>query len=290
MVPEFELVRPHSLDEALQVLAVNSPEVLPIAGGTNMMVDLRGERHKPKILVNIENLPELKGIRREDGHICAAGGVTIAELLKSDLVAETAPILKSACAVFANPLIRNRASVGGNLADGSPAADTAPSLLALDAEIELSNQKGKRRLPLDEFFIHVRRTARQPDELVTALRWPAPGPGTAYAFYKLGLRKADAISVVSVAVMIEVAAGICQKVRIALGSVAPRPLRAMNAEQLLTDKPLSQKLFEEAAVLTAEAISPISDLRASADYRRRVTSVLTRRMLEKAARQSGWRD
>lgn len=290
MLPEFEMVRPHSLDEALQVLAVNSPEVLPIAGGTNLIVDMRSERHKPKILVNIENLPELKGIRREDGHVYAAGGVTIAELLKNNLVAETAPVLKSACAVFANPLIRNRASVGGNLVDGSPAADLAPSLLALDAEIELSSQNGKRRLPLDEFFIHVRKTARQPDELVTALRWAVPRPGTVYAFYKLGLRKADAISVVSVALMIEVSAGICQKARIALGSVAPRPLRAKNAEQLLTDKTLSRKLFEEAAVLAADAISPISDLRASADYRRRITSVLTRRMLEKAARQAGWRD
>lgn len=290
MLPEFELVRPRSLSEALQVLAAGSPEVLPIAGGTNLTVDMRSGRHEPRVVVDIEQLPELKGIRRENGQVCAAGGVTIAELLKDGLVAETAPALKSACAVFANPLIRNRATLGGNLADGSPAADTAPSLLALDAEVELSSQAGERRLPLDEFFIHVRKTARRPDEVITALRWAAPAPGTVSAFYKLGLRKADAISVVSVAVVLEVAAGVCQKARIALGSVAPRPLRAKSAEQLLTGKGLSRDLFEDAAALAGEAISPITDLRASAEYRRRTTVALTRRMLEKAAEQAGWKD
>ncbi len=290
MLPEFELVRPHTLSEALQVLAAGSPDVLPIAGGTNLTVDMRGGRHEPRVVVNIENLPELKGIRRENGHIWIGGGVTIAELLKDGMIAETAPILKSACAVFANPLIRNRATVGGNLVDGSPAADTAPSLLALDAEIELTSRDGRRRLPLDEFFIHVRRTARQPNEVVTGLRWAAPAPGAGGAFYKLGLRKADAIAVVSVAVVLEVQRGVCQKARIALGSVAPRPLRAKAAEQWLTGKPLTRALFAEAAALAGEAISPISDLRASADYRRRTAVVLTRRMLEKAADQAGWKE
>lgn len=290
MLPEFDLVRPGSLNEALQVIAVGSPDVLPIAGGTNLTVDMRSGRHEPRVVVDIEKLPELKGIRRENGQVCIGGGVTISELLKDGLVAETAPVLKAACAVFANPLIRNRATVGGNLVDGSPAADTAPSLLALDAEIELTSREGQRRLPLDEFFIHVRKTARQPDELVTALRWSAPEPGAASAFYKLGLRKADAISVVSVAVVLVVRAGVCQKARIALGSVAPTPLRAKSAEQLLTGKPVSRELFEEAASLAGEAISPISDLRASADYRRRVAVALTRRMLERAAEQAGWRD
>ncbi len=290
MLHEFDLVRPRSLNEALQVLAVGSPDVLPIAGGTNLTVDMRSGRYEPRVVVDIEKLPELKGIRRENGQVCIGGGVTIAELLKDRLIAETAPGLKAACAVFANPLIRNRATVGGNLVDGSPAADTAPSLLALDAEIELTSQDGRRRLPLDEFFIYVRKTARQPNEVVTALRWAVPAPGSGCAFYKLGLRKADAISVVSVAVVLEVQAGVCQKARIALGSVAPRPLRAKSAEQLLTGKPLTRALFEEAAAIAGETISPISDLRASADYRRLTTIALTRRMLEKAAELAGWRD
>jgi carbon-monoxide dehydrogenase medium subunit len=290
MLPEFDLVMPRSLNEALQVLAAGSPEVLPIAGGTNLTVDMRSGRYEPKVVVNIEQLPELKGIRRENGQICVGGSVTIAELLKDGLVAETAPVLKSACALFANPLIRNRATVGGNLVDGSPAADTAPSLLALDAEIELTSQDGKRRLPLDEFFIHVRKTARQPNELVTALRWALPKPGTGSAFYKLGLRKADAISVVSVAVVLEVEKGVCRKARIALGSVAPRPVRAKNAEEFLTGKLLKKEVFEEAAALTAQAVSPISDVRASAEYRRRMSAVLTRRMLEQAAEQTGWKE
>jgi len=290
MLPEFELVMPHSLNEALQVLSVGSPEVLPIARGTNLTVDMRSGRYEPKAIVNIEKLPELKGIRRENGQICVGGGVTIAELLKDRLVAETAPALQAACAVFANPLIRNRATVAGNIVDGSPAADTAPSLLTLDAEVELSSQAGKRALPLDEFFVHVRKTARRADELVTALRWKAPKPGTGSAFYKLGLRKADAISVVSVAVVLEVEKGVCQKARIALGSVAPRPIRAKSAEQFLLGKALSRDVFEEAAALAAQAVSPISDVRASAEYRRRMSAVLTRRMLEQAAERAGWKE
>lgn len=290
MLPEFELVIPRTLNDALEVLAAGSPDILPIAGGTNLTVDMRSGRHEPKVVVDIEKLPELKGIRRENGQVWVGGGVKIAELLKDGLVAETAPALKSACAVFANPLIRNRATVGGNLVDGSPAADTAPSLLALDAEIELTSKNDKRWLPLDEFFIHVRKTARRPDEVVTALRWTLPQPGTASAFYKLGLRKADAISVVSVAVVLEVEKNVCRKARIALGSVAPRPVRAKAAEQFLTGKPLARQVFEEAAALAVEAASPISDLRASAEYRRRMVAVLTRRMLEQAAERAGWKE
>jgi|YNPNPStandDraft_1061719.scaffolds.fasta_scaffold00042_10 CO/xanthine dehydrogenase FAD-binding subunit len=290
MLPEFEFVMPRSLDDALQVLAVGSPDVLPIAGGTNLTVDMRSGRYEPKVVVNIEKLPELSGIRRENGQICVGGGVKIAELLKDGLIAETAPVLKAACAVFASPLIRNRATVGGNLVDGSPAADTAPSLLALDAEVELTSQEGRRRIPLDEFFIHVRKTARQPNEVVTALRWAVPKPGTGSAFYKLGLRKADAISVVSVAVVLEVEKDVCRKARIALGSVAPRPIRAKNAEQFLIGKVLSRDVFEEAAALAAQAVSPISDVRASAEYRRRMSAVLTRRMLAQAAERAGWKE
>ncbi len=118
MLPEFELVIPRTLNDALEVLAAGLPDILPIAGGTNLTVDMRSGRHEPKVVVDIEKLPELKGVRRENGQVWVGGGVKIAELLKDGLVAETAPVLKSACAVFANPLIRNRATVGGNLVDG----------------------------------------------------------------------------------------------------------------------------------------------------------------------------
>ena len=150
MLPEFELLHPETLPEALAMLA--GVDVMPIAGGTNVLVDLRAGKHRPRALVDVARLPGLRGIQRDNGHLVIGGGTTISDLLFDPLVAQHAPALKEAAAVFANPLIRNRATVGGNLADASPAADTAPPLLALDAEVELASQGGIRRRAAGRFF------------------------------------------------------------------------------------------------------------------------------------------
>ncbi len=286
MLPEFDLYMPHSLQEALECLAEHAPNASPLAGGTNLVVDLRGGRHAPQALVNIGDLAELKGIRRVDGHVLAGSGVTIADLLAHPEVAQSAPCLRAATAVFASPLVRNRATLGGNLADGSPAADTAIPLLALDAELELASTAARRSLPLDEFFLHVRKTQLQPSEIITGVRWKAAGAATFTAFQKLGLRKADAISVVSAAVRIDIAPdGSVGAARIALGSVAPTPLRVKAAEAALLGQTLTPAAAREAAQLAAQAASPISDVRASADYRREMVAVLVRRLLERIAGQ-----
>jgi carbon-monoxide dehydrogenase medium subunit len=213
--------------------------------------------------------------------------VTLSALLESQLIADHAPVLRQAAAVFANPLVRNRATLGGNLGDASPAADTAPALLVLDAEVILESLNGgMRTIAIDDFFVGVRKTARRPDELITAVRLPILPAHSAANFYKLGLRKADAISVVGVAVRLtRDEAGHCTAARIALGSVAPRPLRAHAAEELLIGKPLTAEAIAEAARMAAEAASPISDVRASADYRRHTAGVLARRLLAQAADQ-----
>jgi len=188
--------------------------------------------------------------------------------------------LVQAARVFANPLIRNRATVGGNLSDASPAADSAPPLLIADAEVELMSQAGSRRVPLAEFFIGVRKTQLKPGELIKTVYFPIASPQCKFGYYKLGLRKADAISVVSVAVMLEGQKGRCTRARIALGSVAPVPTRALAAEEALRNQPIGDALLSEAARLAAESASPISDLRSSADYRRRMVAVLVRRLLD----------
>ncbi len=281
MLPEFDLYLPTSLQEALECLAEHAPDTAPLAGGTNLVVDLRSGRHAPQTLVDISRLPELKGIRRENGHVFTGAGVTIAELLDDPQVGAAGPCLRAAASIFASPLVRNRATLGGNLADGSPAADTAPSLLALEAEVELASSAGRRRIPLDEFFIHVRKTQLQPGEVIAGVRWTAVGPNTYTAFQKLGLRKADAISVVSAAVRVDVDEdGKVEKARIALGSVAPVPLRARGAEDALYGRKLTAVCAREAAELAARAASPISDVRASAEYRREMAAVLVRRLLE----------
>lgn len=278
MLPEFDLLRPKTLPEALDMLT--GADVMPIAGGTNVIADLRAEKHHPQALVDLSRLAELRGIRLENGHLMIGGGTTITELLHEPLIAQHAPALVQAARVFANPLIRNRATVGGNLVDASPAADTAPPLLALDAEVELTSAAGTRRVPLADFLVGVRRTLRRPDELLTAVIWPVPGERTASAFHKLGLRKADAISVLSVAVAVTFDdGGRCASVRIALGAVAPTPIRARTAEELLTGEILTPAVIAEAARHAARATRPISDIRGSASYRREVTQVIVRRLL-----------
>lgn len=279
MLPEFDLLRPKTLSDALAMLA---EDVMPIAGGTNVIADLRAGKHEPRALVDLTRLAELRGIYREDGHIVISGGTTITELLREPLIARHAPSLVQAARVFANPLIRNRATVAGNLVDASPAADTAPPLLALDAEVELVGRAGSRRVPLAEFFTGVRATVRRPDELLTAVRFRvATDDGRRMtAFHKLGLRKADAISVLSAAVAVTFdEKGRCASARIALGAVAPQPIRAIAAEEVLTGEKLTSAVIAEAARRAGKATRPISDIRGSAAYRREVTEVIVRRLL-----------
>jgi CO/xanthine dehydrogenase FAD-binding subunit len=271
---------PDTLEQALQMLSEKAPEIAPIAGGTNLIVDMRANKHIKPFILNIENLPELQGIKVENGYVQIGGCTKIAELVKNPLIHQHAPILSNATKTFASPLVRNRATLGGNLADASPAADTAPSLLVLGAEVEISSKNGNRHIPLEEFFIHVRKTILKPDEIITSVRFKIPSPEAKFAYYKLGLRKADAISVISTAVMLEADfSQECKSARIALGSVAPTPIRVYEAEKLLLNKKLNEELIQKAAQIAFDASSPISDLRASASYRRKMVKVLVARLL-----------
>ena len=283
MLAEFEMFTPKTLLEALDLLALNQSHTALVAGGTNLVVDLRSGRHTPEVVINIDRLSELRGIHQSDGQIVIGGLTTINELIDSPIIREVAPNLFFAAKMFANPIIRNRATVGGNLADASPAGDTIPPFLALDAEVELVSYAGSRWVPLDAFFMGVRKTVIKENELLSAVRFTVPDKNTRHAYYKLGLRKADAISVISVAVSLEISPNnVCKKARIALGSVAPRPLRAKEAESQLEGKEITPGLAGEAAKLAVKAVSPISDIRGSADYRRKMVDVLVRRLLLEA--------
>jgi carbon-monoxide dehydrogenase medium subunit len=280
MSSDLNYIKADSLSHALDILSADSQDITPLAGGTNVIVNLRQDRRKYKTMLDIKGIKELHGVRVENGHLVVGGATTIAELLRQPLIADHSLPLKTSSALFANPLIRNRATLAGNLVDASPAADTAPPLLVLDAEVELISKGNVRWLALDDFITGVNQTKRQPDELLTSIRWPIRPENCGSAFYKLGLRKADAISVLSVAVRIILdEKGQCASARIALGAVAPRPMRATAAEDLLEGNTLSPELIEEAARLSAQATEPIDDVRGSAVYRRRVTGVVVRRLL-----------
>ena len=234
MMRELELEMPGDLQESLACL----PEATPLAGGTNLLVDIRADREQSKRL--------------------------------------------SAARVFGGQMVRNRATVAGNICSGSPAADTIPPLLSLDANIQLTNKKGCRNVPLDQFCTGFRRNLREPDELITGLSWKPPGRNTANLFYKLARRKGDAIAVVGVGVTVTRKGDRCTQARIALGAVGPTVFRAKDAEKMLTGAPMSEELIEEVAQIAMKQSNPIDDLRASADYRRHSVHVLTRRLITQA--------
>lgn len=287
MLPRFELLMPQTLAEALEMLAGYAPDALPVAGGTNLIPDMRAAKRRPGVLVNIAGLDELQDIWEENGHAVTGGGVTVGRLLESGVIAAGAPILREAASVFANPLVRNRATVGGNLGNASPAADMAPPLLVLDADVRLESKGESRWIPLDDFFVDVCDTVCRGVELITAVRWPVRAPKTFTRFRKLALRKSTAISVVSVAVRItfsdRLGDGVrCADAAIALGAVAPTPIRVRDAEEALRGQMLRPEVIEKTTRLACTAASCIGDVRGSADYRGQVTDVLVRRLLQEA--------
>jgi carbon-monoxide dehydrogenase medium subunit len=233
--------------------------------------------------MSIAALDELRGIRLQDGHLVLGAGVTIEELLQDPLVGQHAQVLHQAASVMANPLVRNRATLGGNLVNASPAADTAPPLLALNAEVELRSERGARRVPLDQFFGGVGQSIREPQEMLVSIHCPLPAAASAAVHRKLALRKASAISVVSAAAALTLdGEGHCERARIALGAVAPIPIRAYEAEKALQGQAPTPEAIAEAAQLAAQATSCIGDIRGCVAYRQRTTEVLVRRLLSEA--------
>jgi len=277
LLPRFEYRHATSLVQATTLLAEN-PDAQPLAGGTDLLVDLRERRRQPKLLVDVSQLAELRGLAVEDGHLTLGGGTTVAALLDAPLVARRLPALHQAAGDFADYLTRNKATLGGNLANASPGADLVVPLLALDAEVVLAGAAGERVLPLDAFLQGPRRTALQPGELVRQVRVPS-GDWT-QSWYKLGLKRGGAIAVVSAATAVRFGAGgVVAAARIALGAVGPRPFRPIEAETSLVGAPLDPERVARAARLAARAAAPISDVRGGADYRRAMVESLVARGL-----------
>lgn len=275
----FDYVSPKSLKAAFQAIRGKGLNYKIVAGGTNFVPNLRDGTVRPKRVVDLGGLKTLSYIKEKNGLIKVGATTTIADLLKSPIIKKRAPVLWAACSQFAGPVVRNRATVGGNLVDASPAADTAVPLLALKAQVRLRSLNGQRTLALDRFFTGYRKTAIQSGEVLTEVAFPIPSPGTKYAYHKLGRRNAMAISVASVAVLLEMKGNTCKDAAIALGAVAPTPLRIAKAEALLKGKNVDVELAQKCAEVVAGCVKPIDDIRASAEYRRTVSQVLVLRAI-----------
>ena len=283
MYAPFELEMPGDLAGALNILAAGGDsETVPIAGGTNLIVDMRAGRERPDRVVGLGAVGELRGMEFGPDRITIGGGTTVTDLLESPGIAEAAPSLVDSARLFAGLMVRNTATVAGNIACGSPAADLVPPLLTLDADVTLASTSATRTLPLDRYFLDYKRDVRRADELITRVSWPRLPVPSVNTFYKLARRKGDAITVTGVALTLASAGGVCTMARIALGAVAPFVLRAREAEAVLEGRALTPALIDEAAAAAVAASSPIDDVRASAEYRIHTVGTLTRRLVAQA--------
>ncbi|MFZ0693722.1 MAG: xanthine dehydrogenase family protein subunit M [Alphaproteobacteria bacterium] len=284
MYAEFELLTPVGIGEALETLArVNGErECVPLGGGTNLLVDLRARRIDLNALISVGQLPGLLHIDIKDHRISMGGSVTVSQILRHPEKHRFGQALLDAAHVFAGQMVRNAATIAGNICCGSPAADLVPPLLALDAVATLESGAGSRDVPLSEYFVGYKISVRKPSELLTRVTWPESSVGSTSAYYKLARRKGDAISVVGVAVALAIEDGKCARVRIALGAVAPFVKRARLAEEMLEGQALTAELIDAAARAAMEESSPIDDVRASGGYRKQQVFVLVRRLVSQA--------
>jgi len=280
-LPNFSLHRPKTLRDALELMR-ELQDVKPVAGGTDLLLLLRDGTCKAKHLVDLSLIEELRYIREGDGEICIGATTTHNQLQRSMLIAEKSPALREACACIGSVQIRNLGTVGGNLCNASPAADTAPPLLALNAAVEIASHAGSRSIPLIELFAGPKLNSLRPYELLTEIKFPVPPKGAGMSFQRLGRRKGCTLSVVNAAAYLELEDDICRQVRLSLGAVAPTLLRIRDVEEMLRGQRLSQQLIEEVASACYKVVSPVDDVRASAEYRREMSCVLMRRALNEA--------
>jgi carbon-monoxide dehydrogenase small subunit/xanthine dehydrogenase small subunit len=273
-------IRPRTLEEAIELLAQRAEEIRPLAGGTDVLVEAKDGRQSRGLLLDVSAVRELRGIEERGGQLWIGASTTHAEIMESPLVARYAPALPEACAVVGGPQIRNRGTLGGNLANASPAADTAPPLFAADAVVEIVSVSARREVAITEMFTGPRRSVLARDELIVGVRVPRR-EGVRGAFLRLGQRQAQAISKVSVAVGLAFRDGRPEWARVALGSVAPTVVRAPRAEAALLAGGPGALARARAAVM--EEIAPIDDLRSTREYRRQMAGVLLERAVRRAA-------
>jgi carbon-monoxide dehydrogenase medium subunit len=279
----FELATPGSLDECLKLLAERGPETRLVAGGTDLLPQMKNGLVRPTRVVDLSGVAELRALGPDDGRGFRVGAAVTARQLERDgRVRAAYPSLAESGALVGSIQVRNLATVGGNLCNAAPSADMAPPLVALDAEAVIAGPAGRRRVPVASFFLGVRQTVLAPGELLVEFVIPSPGSQSGGSYLRHTPRRELDIAVVGVASQVTLRDGVCAKVRIALAAVAPTPVRATAAEQALEGQPLTPERIEQAAALAVEAARPISDQRGSAEFRRHLVRVLTRRTLTSA--------
>ena len=288
-LPRLVYHRPKVISEALKVMKDGSPWTL-VAGGTDFIPGLRkGVWSYPDgvHVIDVRHLSGLQEITLDQGIVHIGAAARLTDIIRSPIIQEHAPLLAQAVQDMASLQVRNSATIGGNLCTASPAADTAPPLLVLEAEVEIVDGEGKARtMPLTDFFQGPGQcVCRAGSSLLTSIRFPTLKENEHTYRHKMGLRRAFTISVISMAMKARMQNGTCEDICLAFGAVAPTPIRARDTEDLVRGRTLSPERIEQAAAQASQEVSPISDVRASAEYRRDMAGVLTKRALESAVQE-----
>jgi len=275
-----QYIRVESVPAALD--AIHDSKAHVIAGGTDLLVKMRGGLIRPEILIDISDIADLRGINASDTFIEIGAATPQAEIRMNPVVCERLPLLAEVLGALGSPQIRNRGTLGGNLVNASPAADSAIPLLLYDAQVLVLSPSGERETPLSQFFAGPGRTTLSPGELVKAIRIPLLEGDWSSFFHKVGKRRALTISIASVGALLQIENAQIVEARLAAGSVAPTPLRLTELEGELRGVRLDEQTIEEAVRKGSSAVSPISDVRASAEYRSQVVGELIGRALREA--------
>jgi carbon-monoxide dehydrogenase medium subunit len=286
MIPDkFEYFAPTALEDAISLLQQHPGDAKVIAGGQSLIPLMKFRLAAPAYLVDLQKIPHLDVLQERDGVLVIGAMVREARLETSTLIRQRYPALLDTSGVVADPVVRNFATVGGNLAHGDPANDHPAMMLALRAGLIARGPRGSRNIAIDDFLVDTLETALAPDEILTEIHIPAPAAQSGAAYYKLERKVGDyAIAAVGAAVTLD--GDVCTRAGLGLTNVGPKAIRASAAEAFLTGKQLSEETIREAARLASEAAQPTSDLRGPADYKRAMVQTLAVRALRKASQRA----
>ena len=286
-LPRFEYFAPKTLEDSLELLGQKGDGAFVMAGGTDMMVKMSHGRLKPRTIINLKEIPELHYIKFNPQNGLEIGSTALlSEVLNHADIIEHYPALIQAVQTMANIEVRNMATLAGNLCNAAPSADSDPQLMGMDAEVYLVSSRAKRKVKLMDFFLGPGATVKNVDEIMTAITLPAPRPQTGASYMRISARCGVDIAAAGVGVAIRLESEVLAEARIVLGAVAPVPLRAVKAEAALVGRQFDPETVQYAAQMASEEASPISDVRATRDYRKSMVAVLAKRAISEAYERS----
>ena len=289
-LPRFEYLGPETIPETLALLNEYGRKAKVLAGGTDLISEMKWGEYKPDYVIALSHVSGLDNIGYDEKEGLKLGAMCkIAQIEKSDIIKRNYPLLSQAASVLASMEIRNRATIGGNLCTAAPSADMPPSLLALEAKAVIASKDGERVLPLEEFFAGPKKTILSHDEILVRLEVPSMKPNSAGEYIKFGRRRAMEIAMIGVAALltVEPEENRCIEAKLALATAAPTPIRAKEAEKVLTGKTVDTDIIEEAAQTASKEASPRTSWRTTEEYRRDLIPVLVRRAIQTALEKIG---